>query len=171
MSAPMWLAELGHERLAEAHDLQRRDLPFGSKSAAALAAAHGQRGQAVLEDLLEAQELDDAQVYGRMQAQAALVGPKAAVELHAEAAVYLDLAFVVHPRNAEHDHALGLNDALEQTCRLVLGMRVDDRLQRREHLGYGLDELGLVWRSWPLTCSMTEFNVAHGTSFVETQRV
>ena len=97
--------------------------------AAALAAAHGQRGEAVLEDLLEAEELDDAEVHGRVQAQAALVGADGAVELHAEAAVHLDLAVVVDPRHAEHDDALGLDDALEQRGLLVLGMGLDDRLE------------------------------------------
>ena len=74
----------------------------------------------------------------------------AAVELHAEAAVYLYLAVVVDPRNAEHNHALGLNNALKQTCLLILGIRVNDGLQRRKNLGDSLDELRLVWRSWPL---------------------
>ena len=59
--------------LAEAHNLSV-GLALRVEVGAALAAAHGQRGKAVLEDLLEAQELDDAQVDGRMQAQAALVG-------------------------------------------------------------------------------------------------
>ena len=79
-----------------------------------------------------------------MQAQAALVGADGAVELHAEAAVHLDLAVIVDPRHAEHDDALGLDDALEQRGLLVLGMGLDDRLEGLEHLGDGLDELGLV---------------------------
>ena len=44
------LAELGHEGLAEAHNLIV-GLALGVKVAAALAAAHRQRGQAVLQDL------------------------------------------------------------------------------------------------------------------------
>ena len=44
---------------------------LGVEVAAALAAAHGQRGQRVLEDLLEAQELDDAQRHARVEAQPA----------------------------------------------------------------------------------------------------
>jgi hypothetical protein len=53
------LAELGHEALAEAHDLGV-GLALGVEVRAALAAADGQRGEGVLEDLLEAEELDDA---------------------------------------------------------------------------------------------------------------
>ena len=45
--------QLAHEALAEAHDLVVA-LALRVEVAAALAAAHRQRGQAVLEDLLEA---------------------------------------------------------------------------------------------------------------------
>ena len=79
-----------------------------------------------------------------MQAQAALVGADGAVELHAEASVHLDLAVIVDPRHAEHDDALGLDDALEQRGLLILGMGLDDRLEGLKHLGDGLDELGLL---------------------------
>ena len=44
---------------------------LGVKVAAALAAAHGQRGERVFEDLLKAQELDDAQRHARVEAQPA----------------------------------------------------------------------------------------------------
>ena len=73
VSGPMWLDELGHEALAEAHDLSV-GLALGVKVGAALAAAHGQGGQSVLEDLLKAQELDDGQVDVLAEPQAALVG-------------------------------------------------------------------------------------------------
>ena len=53
------LAELGHEGLAEAHDLVVR-LALGVEVAAALAAAHRQRGQAVLENLRARQTLISA---------------------------------------------------------------------------------------------------------------
>ena len=49
---------------------ERRRVPhLGVEVASALAAAHGQRGQAVLEDLLKAEELDDAQRDARVEAQ------------------------------------------------------------------------------------------------------
>ena len=51
--------QLGHEALAEAHDFHVA-LAVGVEVGAALAAAHGQGGQAVLEGLLEAEELQDA---------------------------------------------------------------------------------------------------------------
>ena len=59
VSAPMWryssVMKLWQKRMTSLSLL-----PLGSKSAAALAAADGQAGQGVFEDLLEAQELDDA---------------------------------------------------------------------------------------------------------------
>jgi hypothetical protein len=67
------------------------DLPLGSKSAAALAAAHGQRGQRVFKNLLESQELQDAQVHRGVKPQAALVRADGAVHLDAEAPVDLHL--------------------------------------------------------------------------------
>ena len=83
--------QLGHKTLAEAHDFHVA-LAVGVKVRAALAAAHGQGGQAVLEGLLKAQKLQDALVDRGMEAQAALVGADGAVELDAVAAVHLDLA-------------------------------------------------------------------------------
>ena len=106
--------QFGHEALAEPHHLVVA-LALGIEVRSALAAAHGQRGQRVLEDLLERQELQDAQVDAGMEAQPALVRADGAVHLDAEAAVDLDVALVVDPRHAEHDDALGLDDAFEQT--------------------------------------------------------
>lgn len=50
--------ELGHEGLAEAHDLVV-GLALGVEVGATLATAHGERGEGVLKDLLEAKELED----------------------------------------------------------------------------------------------------------------
>jgi hypothetical protein len=113
--------QLGHEALAETHDLAV-GLALGVEVAAALAAADGQPGQGVLEDLLEAEELDDAQIDRGMKAQPALVGPERAVELDAEAAVDLDLAPVVLPGHAEDDLTLRLADALDDLLIRELGM-------------------------------------------------
>ena len=93
---------------------------------AALAAADALGGQGVLEDLLEAEELDDAGVDRGVEAQAALVGAQRGVELDAEAAVDVDLAGVVDPRDPEHDLALGLDDALQEGALGVVGVLGDD---------------------------------------------
>jgi hypothetical protein len=100
VSGPMW-------RLSSVmNDWQKRMtsvslLPLGSKSEPPLPPPMGSVVRAVLEDLLEAEELQDALVDARVEAQAALVGADGAVELDAEAAVDLDLALIVHPRHAE----------------------------------------------------------------------
>jgi hypothetical protein len=135
--------QLGHEALAEAHDFHVA-LALRVEVGAALAAAHGQGGQAVLEDLLKAQELQDALVDRGMEAQAALVGADRAVELDAVAAVHLDLARVVHPGHTERDDALGLDHALDQAGLLVFGMLFHQRLDALEHLAHCLQEFGLV---------------------------
>src|SRR5690606_18986910 len=63
--------ELGHERLAEAHHLGVRPA-VRVEVAAALGPADTLPGERVLEDLLEAQELHDAEVHARVEAEPAL---------------------------------------------------------------------------------------------------
>jgi hypothetical protein len=69
--------------------------------------------QGILEHLLEAQELQDTEIDGRVQAKAALVGAESAVELHTVATVDLGLQLVVLPDNAELDDALGNGNDLQ----------------------------------------------------------
>ena len=134
------LIQLGHEGLAETHDLGLA-LATGSEVAAALATAHGQRGEGVLERLLEAEELQDAQVHRRVETQAALVGANGAVELNAIAQVDLHLALVVDPGHAEGGDALGLYDALHDFCFLKLGMLVVHVLDAFKNLAHSLQIL------------------------------
>ena len=96
-----------------------------------------------------------------MQTQAALVGPDCRVELDAVATVHLDLAIIVHPRHAEDDDALRLHKALEDAFLLVLGMGIECRLERGEHLTGGLDELGLVSIALLQLCNHA-LRVVHG---------
>merc|ERR1719162_2493309 len=133
--------ELDHERLAEADDLGV-GLALGVEVGAALAAAHRQTGERVLEYLLEAQELKDRQVHRRVEAEAALERADGLVELGAEATVHVLDAVVVDPRDAELDHALRLNNGTRR--RQVLGVRLQNRLERLDDLGDRLDELGLI---------------------------
>ena len=135
--------QLGHEALAEAHDFHVA-LAVGVEVRAALAAAHGQGGQAVLEGLLEAEELQDALVDRRMEAQTALVGADGAVELDAVAAVHLDLALVIDPGYTEGDDALRLDQTLDEAGLLVLGMLLHDGLDALQDLADSLQEFGLV---------------------------
>ena len=78
-----------------------------------------------------------------MEAQAALVGAECGVVLDAEAAVHVDVALVVGPRNAELDLALGLDDAVDDGQVGVLGVTLSQRGDRQKDLVDGLVELGL----------------------------
>ena len=117
------LVELTHEGNAEAADLAVA-LALGVEVGATLATAHVEAGQGVLEDLLEAEELEDAEVDGRVQSQAALVGAEGRVELDSEGIVDLDLAGVVLPHDAELDDALGDGDDFEGVA--VLGVLLEE---------------------------------------------
>ncbi len=132
-----------HEALAEAHDLGV-GLAGGIKVGTALRAAHGQAGQRVLEGLLEAEELDDAFIDVLLEAKTTLVRADRAVELAAPAAVGMIIAILIHPADAEREHPLRLDHALEQVDLLILGMRVHDRGNRGQNLFHGLDEFRLV---------------------------
>ena len=135
--------QLGHEALAEAHDFHVA-LAVGVEVRAALAAAHGQGGQAVLEDLLKAQELQDALVDRGMEAQTALVGADGAVELHTVAAIDLDLAFVIDPGHTEADDAFRLDQTLDQTGLLIFGVLLHDGLDALQYLADSLQKFGLI---------------------------
>ena len=135
--------QLRHEALAEAHHF-RVGFSLGVEVGAALAAAHGQRGQGVLQDLLESKEFNDGQVDRRMEAKAALVGTDGGVELHAVAAVDTDLSAVIHPGNAEHDHTLRLREAFHQACLFPFRMFRNDQLKALKNLVHRLQEFRLV---------------------------
>ena len=135
--------QLRHKALAEAHDL-RVALALGVKVGAALAAAHGQGGQGVFQDLLKTQEFDDGQVHAGVEAQAALVGADGRVVLHPVAPVDPGLAAVIHPGNAELDHPLRLHKALQQTSSFPFGVLVHNQLQRFKNLLHCLQKLRLV---------------------------
>ena len=116
----------------------------GVKIGSALSATHGQGGQAVLEDLLEAEELQNAQIDAGVEAQSALVGPDGGVELHPIPPVDLDVPVVIGPRHAELDDALRLDHALKQRMALIAGVGFNERYDGLGDLFNSLDELGLV---------------------------
>ena len=136
-------AKLSHEALAETHNLAV-GLALRIKVGTALAAAHRKGGQGVLEDLLEAEELDDTNIYGGVQSDTALVRTDSGVELDTETSVYLYLAVVVNPRNAEDDLSLRLNDSVENACVDEVLSLFSNRLKGLENLSYRLNELRLA---------------------------
>ena len=96
------------------------DLPFGSKSEPPLPPPIGSVVSAVLENLLEAEKLEDAEVDTRVKAQPALERSNGAVELHAESPVDLHPAGIVLPGDTEQDLSLRLHDPLEDVRLAVL---------------------------------------------------
>ena len=133
--------EFHHEGLAEAHDLGV-GLALGIEVRTALAAAHRKAGQAVLENLLKGEELEDGRVHRGVEAQTALVGTNRAVELNAEATVDLQVAVVVHPGDAELNHALWLCDALDDVA--VVRVLLQHRLEAFQNFPDRLMEFRLV---------------------------
>ena len=79
-----------------------------------------------------------------MQTQTALVRADCGVELATEAAVYLNLAVVVYPRNTELDHTLRLNDTIDYAVGLVGRILCNNRLQRHQHFADCLQEFRLI---------------------------
>ena len=123
------VVQLVHKSLAEAHHLGLA-FALGVKVRAALAAAHGQAGQAVLKGLLKAQKFDDRQIHRGVKTQAAFVGAQCAAVLQAVAVVHHHFALIVHPRHAEHHGALGFHHAAQHIQLLIAGIAFDHGLQR-----------------------------------------
>ena len=135
--------QLSHEGLAKTHHLGIGPA-VRVEIGAALAAADGQTGQGVLEDLLKSQEFDDAQIDRGMEPQTTLVGAESRVELDAETTVDLHRSSVIHPGDTEDDLTLGLADALQDLVLEVVRVLLDNGLEALEDLPDGLVELGLT---------------------------
>jgi hypothetical protein len=133
------LAELGHEGDTEAANLVVR-LALGVEVRATLATAHVKAGQGILEDLLEAEELQDGQVNGRVETETTLVGAEGGVELDTETAVDLDLTLIILPDNAELNNALGDGDDLEGLAVLRLLLEKSGVLEGRGELCFGRND-------------------------------
>ena len=139
-----------HEALAEAHHLTVAAALAGRVGAllrievrAAFAAAHRERCQRVLEDLLKAEELENREIDRRIKAQSPFVRPDCGVELHAIAAVDANRPRVVNPRNTKHNDALRLDETLKNGILLIFGMGFDDGTERGEDFLGGLEKLRL----------------------------
>src|SRR5690606_6223144 len=110
-----------HEGLAKPHDFNVA-LAFGVEVRAAITAPHRQRGQRILEHLLEGQKFQDAQVDRWMKTDTAFVWPNGAVHLDAITAVDLDLAPIIDPSDPELNDPLRLQHPLQQTVLHVFGV-------------------------------------------------
>src|SRR5205807_5571207 len=105
---------------------------------AAFSAAHRQRGQRIFKNLFEREKFQDAEIDGGMKSQSAFVRADRAVHLDSEPALHVDLAFVVLPRDPEHDHAFRLDNSLENFRFAIARVSIQNQ---RERLDYFLDRL------------------------------
>ena len=136
------LAEFGHKALAETHHLRIR-FAVRVKVASTLASAHREGCKTVLECLLESEELQNAQVYAAVEAQATLVRAECAVHLHAISLVDVNLAKIVGPGNSEHDDAFRLNHPLKDFKVNKIGIFCDIRGHTLDNFPHRLVELRL----------------------------
>jgi hypothetical protein len=133
--------QLGHEALTEPHHLVVCP-PLRLEVGSSLSAAHGQRRERVLEHLFERQELEDAKRDAGVKPQAALVGTDGAAHLDAVSAIDVDSPVIVLPGHAEHDDALGLHEAFENSRTAIFRTTRHHQVQALEHL---LDRLMELW--------------------------
>ena len=135
--------QLGHKGLAEAHNLTVA-LPFGAEVRPALGAPHGEGREGILENLFEAQELQDTQVHRSVEPQSALVGANGVVELYAVARIDLYAPAVIDPGHLERKDAVGFDQPLGNRERLELGMAVVNSLDGVQHFADSLQILSLA---------------------------
>ncbi len=109
-------------------------LSLGIKIRPAFSAAHREGREAVLEHLLERKEFQDAESDGGMEAKPAFVRSDGAVHLDPEAAVDVDFSLVIHPRDAEHDHAFRLHHPFEDFGAPVFRMPFKNEFKRLRDL-------------------------------------
>ena len=76
-----------------------------------------------------------------METQSALIRTNGAVELHAVARIDVHLALIIGPRHAEHDHALRLNEPLDDLCFLKFRVLVVYIVNRDQHFLHCLQKL------------------------------
>ncbi len=78
-----------------------------------------------------------------METQPTLVGADGVVEFDAEAALHMDLAFVILPGHPEDEYAVGLDQSFENLGLLVLGVTVQAGDEGIHHFLHGLMEFRL----------------------------
>ena len=135
--------ELGHIALAEAHHFMIA-LALGVEVRAALAAAHGQAGQRVLERLLEREELQHAFGDGGVETDPALIGADRVVILHPPATLHADLALIVFPAHPERDHTVGFADPAQDLIFVILRLVGNEIENVFGNFLHRLNEFGLA---------------------------
>ena len=95
-----------------------------------------------------------------MEAKAALVRTYRAVKLNTVAAVYVNRAVVVDPRNSEYGCLFRCHKPLKKSRLLILRISLNGRLYGFKNLGDSLAKFGLI--VVPCRCAVKHFvNIAH----------
>ena len=79
-----------------------------------------------------------------MEPKSTFVWPNRTIKLNAEPTVYLDISFIVDPRNTEDNRPFRLDNPFKNIVFHVFGMLVDDRSQRMKYFSNGLDKFFLI---------------------------
>ena len=137
------LPQLGHEGLAETHDLVVA-LADRVEVGTTLGTTHREGRQGVLEGLLETEELQHRRGNGFVETQTALVRADRAVELNAITEVGLHFARIVNPRHTEREDPVRLDHPLDDLCLLEFRMLVVHFLDGVEDLADSLEILALT---------------------------
>ena len=130
--------------MAETHDLFV-GLANRVEVGTTLTTAERQHGQRVLEDLLEAQELQHGDVDSLVETEATFVSAESGVVLNAVAEVRLNFAVAVNPSHTEREDTIGLNDSFDDLGLFELGMLVVNFFDGFEHFAHCLQILILAW--------------------------
>ena len=135
--------KLCHETLAESHHLVVA-LPLGIKIRTPFSAPHGERCQAVLENLFKGKKLQYPEMDGRVKSEPPLVRADCAVHLDPEPAVDVNLPLVIGPGDPEHDDTFRLDHPLEYLCGTIFGMALEHKVERLGDFLNGLVKLRLT---------------------------
>ena len=135
--------QLGHKRLAKPHDFVV-GFRLRIEIRAAFASAHRQGSERILKNLFKGEKLQDAGVDRRVESEAPFVRPEGAVHLDAKPAIYVDLALVVDPGNAELNQPLRLNKTFKDLAVPILFMPLNRGFDGLENFGDRLKKLRLV---------------------------
>ena len=129
-----------HECLAEYHDFMV-GFAFGIEVGPAFASAHRKSGQTVFENLLEPEELENAQVHSGTETKPAFIRPDGTVELDAVAVIDLNLSLVINPGNLERDDSLRHSDTLKDFILFILGVHIENFAEGLKNFRDTLKEL------------------------------
>jgi len=132
--------EFIHEGLAETHDFSIA-LSNGVEISTTLTTAERQHGQAVLENLLETEELQHGLVHLGVETETAFVSTEGGIVLDTITEVHLGLTLIVNPNNAELEDTIGLDKTLDNLSSLVLRMLVIFFFNSLQDLTNGLQVL------------------------------